>query len=69
MPKSKRRTEKNTPAPVIMSRTYHRHLKERAFFSDGEETIQGLIDDAVKAYYHLDDEGNVIKKDKFKKVS
>ncbi len=67
--KSKLKTVKNeidnkkeTPAPVIMSKIYHRYLRERAFFSEGKETIQGLIDKAVKSYYKLDEAGKVIKK-------
>ena len=67
--KSKLKTVKNeidnkkeTPAPVIMSKIYHRYLRERAFFSEGKETIQGLIDEAVKSYYKLDDTGKAIKK-------
>ena len=67
--KSNLKTEKNgiknkkeTQAPVIMSKIYHKYLRERAFFSDGEETIQGLIDQAVKSFYKLNDTGKVIKK-------
>ncbi len=60
------KTIKEATAPVIMSKKYHRYLRERAFFSNGEETIQMLIDDAVKSFYKLDESGKVIK---IKKVS
>ncbi len=56
------KTIKEAIAPVIMSKKYHRYLRERAFFSEGKETIQMLIDDAVKSFYKLDDTGKAIKK-------
>lgn len=62
MPKSKFKTVKNDVIPVIMSRKYHSYIRERAFYSNGKETIQQLIDRAVKTFYSLDDKGKVIKK-------